>query len=29
VPGAYHLVVLAMLAICGFLYWQFRRIGWL
>ena len=28
-PGAYHLVVLAMLSICGFLYWQFRRIGWL
>ena len=28
-PGAYHVVVLAMLGVCGLLYRQFRRTGWL
>jgi magnesium transporter len=29
IPGAYHIVVVAMLGVCGLLYWQFRRTGWL
>jgi magnesium transporter len=28
-PYAYHTVLLGMAAICGVLFWRFRKNGWL